>query len=186
MSTYSLEYKRSLALKALESPNFSVDQIAKEAGVSRASLFRWVNQFGPMSAGIIKRKIVPKQWSMAQRIRALLETQNMSDYELGVYLREHGLYFTTLIEWKAEILEEVTKKDKSGVPKGESNYLRRIRELERELKQKEKALKEATALLALKKKAELIWGVVEDEKLETPTEKPAKTLSKKRSKKGAD
>jgi len=39
----------------------------------------------------------------------------------------------------------------------------RIKELQRELKRKEKALKEASALLALKKKAESIWGVQKDE-----------------------
>ena len=40
---------------------------------------------------------------------------------------------------------------------------KKIKELERELRRKDKALAEATALLILKKKAELIWGVVEDD-----------------------
>jgi hypothetical protein len=40
---------------------------------------------------------------------------------------------------------------------------RRIRELERELRRKEKALAEAAALLVLRKKAEAIWGRDADE-----------------------
>ena len=41
---------------------------------------------------------------------------------------------------------------------------RRIRELERELRRKEKALAETAALLTLKKTAQQIWGDSEDEK----------------------
>ncbi len=40
---------------------------------------------------------------------------------------------------------------------------RRIKELERELRQKEKALAETAALLVLRKKAQAIWGEVEDD-----------------------
>ncbi|BBA33943.1 transposase IS3/family protein [Methylocaldum marinum] len=40
---------------------------------------------------------------------------------------------------------------------------KRLRELERELQRKEKALAEAAALLVLRKKAEAIWGDREDE-----------------------
>jgi hypothetical protein len=39
----------------------------------------------------------------------------------------------------------------------------RIRQLERELRRKEKALAEAAALLVLQKKAQAIWGDPEDE-----------------------
>ena len=40
---------------------------------------------------------------------------------------------------------------------------KRIRELERDLRHKEKALAETAALLVLRKKAEAIWGKGEDE-----------------------
>jgi hypothetical protein len=39
---------------------------------------------------------------------------------------------------------------------------KRLRELERELQRKEKALAEAAALLVLRKKAQAIWGDRED------------------------
>ena len=41
--------------------------------------------------------------------------------------------------------------------------MRRVRELERELNRKEKALAEAAALLVLKKKAQAIWGDEDDD-----------------------
>ena len=40
---------------------------------------------------------------------------------------------------------------------------RRVRELEKELRRKDKALAEASALLVLKKKAQAIWGDEDDD-----------------------
>ena len=40
---------------------------------------------------------------------------------------------------------------------------KKIRELERDLHRKNRALAETTALLVLKKKADLIWGIAERE-----------------------
>jgi hypothetical protein len=50
-----------------------------------------------------------------------------------------------------------------GKRRGISEEKKKIKELEREVRRKDKALAEVTALLILKKKAELIWGVVEDD-----------------------
>jgi transposase len=181
---YSPEYKRSLVEHVFLSPSRSVDEAAKTFGISRSSLFRWVKQYGPATAGIERKKIKPSQWSVAQRLRALLEYQNLSETAQGAYLRKNGLYYSDLAQWKAEILDEVKKNNRSNsMPSTEAKYIRRIRELEKELQLKEKALKEATALVALKKKAESIWGVVEDEKSHEPIESNAKSSSKKRSKK---
>ena len=54
-----------------------------------------------------------------------------------------------------------------------------FKELERELKLKDKALKEATALLILKKKVELIFPAHEAEESTETTDKPLSNLSKK-------
>jgi hypothetical protein len=74
----------------------------------------------------------------------------------------------------------VKKQGKSKTPEKEAALLRRIRELEREVQLKDKALKEATAILVLKKKAESIWGVANEEE-ESPekTEQEPSRLSKK-------
>lgn len=187
MSSYSPEYKRGLAEKVFTSPGKSIEELSKEFNVSRASLFRWVKCYGAESAGIVKRVSSYKGWSVAQKLRVLLETQSLGDQELGEYLRKNGLYYATLVDWKADILDEVKKNSKENkLPKAESSYLRKIRELERELKMKDKALREATALLALKKKVESIWGQEEDEKSPGPTESNAKPSSKKQDKKAAD
>jgi transposase len=175
------EFRRNLVHQVLTDKFKSVDQIAHENGVSRASLFRWVKAFGAESSGLIKRKVRAHEWSAASKLKALLETQSMSEKELGEYLRRKGLYFSHLLQWKTEVLEEVKKQGKSKTPEKEAALLRRIRELEREVQLKDKALKEATAILVLKKKAESIWGVASEEE-ESPekTDQEPSSLSKKR------
>lgn len=184
---YNNEFKRDIVLKVFASPEKSVEEIAREFNVARASLFRWLKEVGSVEVGSAKRVTNPKLFTTAQKIRAILEVQSLKEREAGAYLRQHGLYWATISEWKADILDEVKKNSKSDkIPKLNSEHLKRIRDLERQLKMKTKALKEATALLALKKKVESIWGESEDEKSAESSDSNAKTSSKKRKKTGVD
>ena len=158
----------------------------REYQISRGSLFRWIKVYGPQATGLVRRQTRPQDWSMAAKLRALLETRAMNDEQMGIYLRENGLYYAHLVEWKEEVLDEVKKNTHMNrIPSSESSLVKRIRELEREVKIKDKALREATALLALKKKAELIWAVPEEEKSPVSTESKPPSSSKKRKKKVA-
>ncbi len=174
------EFKRELVHQVLSNKLKNVDQIAQENGVSRATLFRWVKAYGSESIGVSTKRVRPQDWSMASKLKALLETQRMNEKELGVYLRRKGLYFAHLLQWKTEVLAEVKKSGKK-VPDNEAVLMRKIRQLERELKLKDKALREATALVTLKKKAELIWGAKEEEESDSKTEpKPSASSTKRR------
>lgn len=187
LARYNAEFKRDIVLRVFASPEKTADEIAREFNVSRASLYRWLKEVGSVEVGAIKRVTNPKVYTTAQKIRAILEVQSLKEREAGVYLRKHGLYWATISEWKADILDEVKKNSKNDkLPKLNSEHLKRIRELERELKMKNKALKEATALLALKKKVELIWGEQEDEKSSDKSESTAKISSKKPKKTDVD
>ena len=56
-------------------------------------------------------------------------------------------------------LEEVVPKKRAGP----SQEARELVTVQRDLRRKDKALAEITALLVLKKKADSIWGVVDDD-----------------------
>jgi len=80
--------------------------------------------------------------------------------ERGKYLREKGLHSVHIERWKQELIEGLkalrsAKRDSRD---------KRIKELEKELGRKDKALAETAALLVLKKKAQAIWGDREDER----------------------
>jgi len=90
----------------------------------------------------------------------LLNYDALSDEESrGRFLRERGLYSVEIDRWRHEMLEALNERPKRKDPKDQ-----RIRELERELRRKEKALAETAALLTLKKTAQEVWGDSEDEK----------------------
>lgn len=187
MDRRSQEFRRSIVEKVVENPHISVSQLIEEAGVSRASFYRWLKIFGVNVLTGEKRTVSPASWSYPQKLKVLLESQNLGDDELGVYLRKHGLFYSTLVQWRTEILDDVKKNKPVDEKKmKEAQYLRKIRELEAELKMKDRALKEATAIINLKKKAELILPVIEVDELEENTEKRPSSSSKKPKKKAPE
>jgi hypothetical protein len=71
--------------------------------------------------------------------------------ELGAFLRRGGSE-AVLSEWKAAALDAL------GPQKKSTSDTRRVRELEKQLRRKDKALAEAAALLMLQKKSAPCWG----------------------------
>ncbi len=175
--------KRSVIAEALR-PGNTVESVAKKHNIGRATLFRWVKDFGADAFGVQKTRGRPKDWTFVSKLKAVLETQSMSDQELGEYLRSNGLYYSHIVQWKDEVLDEVKKDGRK--PSAEAILLKKVRELERKLKLKDKALKEATALLILKKKAESAWPEKKDEESESKTDNTQSPSLKKPIKKGQD
>ena len=75
-------------------------------------------------------------------------------------MRERGLYTAQLEGWRQEMLRALGGKGKGS----EQKDRQRIKDLEGELRRKDRALAETAALLVLKKKAQAIWGDSEDER----------------------
>jgi len=93
-------------------------------------------------------------------MQALLDTNGMDDGGLGVYLRRTGLHSDPLEAWRKEAMGALG----GGANKGKRTPdQRRVRQLERELRRKDRALAEATALLVLKKKFESLFEDEEDD-----------------------
>jgi transposase len=91
----------------------------------------------------------PEDWSSAERLSAVVRTAGMTEAELGGFLRAEGLHEADLKAWREAALEGLEGRPASREGGSPS---KRIRELERELARKEKALAEAAALLVLAKK----------------------------------
>jgi hypothetical protein len=107
-----------------------------------------------------------QDYTASEKLEAVLEFKKRQDQQeaQGEYLRSHGLHAATVEAWEKEILGALAKPQRQ--PKRTPEEMakdRKIAELERDLRRKDKALAETTALLILKKKAESIWGLVDDE-----------------------
>ena len=100
----------------------------------------------------------PEDWSPDDKFLAVLEAASLSDDELGGFLRSKGLHETHLKQWRLQMINSLGKTagDKTSLRRADDT--RRINELEKELKRKDKALAETAALLVLKKKLHQIWG----------------------------
>lgn len=150
--------------------SISATSLSKEVGVPQGTLSRWLLRARtlPVMGGSSKKHKggakSPRQWTAEEKLRVVLEASDLSDEELGAFLRRKGLHESQLDEWRAAVIEVLGAQGSRKSRK--SPEAKRIRELEKELKRKDKALAEAAALLVLKKKAQEIWG---DEDDSTPT-----------------
>lgn len=114
-----------------------------------------------MSKGKAGKSKSTRQWTAEEKHRAIVEASSLSEEELGEFLRKEGLYSAQIEEWTA--LAVAALGTSKPARRKTSPEAKRNKELERELRRKEKALAEVAALLVLKKKAQEIWGDEDDD-----------------------
>ena len=102
----------------------------------------------------------PEGWTSRDKLAAVIETASMNAADLGEYCRRRGVFPEQLSVWReaCERANDWERAATSRITRETKDDKRRIKELERDLARKEKALAEAAALMLLIKKAEAIWG----------------------------
>ncbi len=159
---HSVEFKRSAVEKYFRKGNRSVEDLVRELGVSRATLYLWRGEY----ANVInmKKPTQPQSRTVKEKLKAIMEYEVLPEENRGEYLRLNGLHKEHIIEWREQIEAALSpQKTSQDERKRRSTDLKKVKDLEKELRRKDKALAEVSALLVLKKKADLIWGSVEDE-----------------------
>src|SRR5690606_18748607 len=165
MASYSSEMKEAMVAKLCSPGGPSALQLSRDTGISQTALSRWKRQFGAKAAVKTRR---PEDWTPDEKLQAVFEAQSLSDEELGAFLRKNGLHSADLDRWKKEIATAFssTGKKARGRPRKDPELValeEENKQLKRDLRRKEKALAEQTALVILKKKAQELWGKDEDE-----------------------
>ena len=160
---HSIEFKSAAIEKHLLPGGPSMAELAKDLGVHAATIGIWKKKYstiGSMSNENTKSK---KKWSLEEKLLIVSETSSLSEKDLGVYLREKGLHSFELEEWRTVCTAAFKT---AGRPKldPETVALRKDKkELERNLRRKDKALAEMSARVILLKKSHEIFGVKEDD-----------------------
>ena len=177
--SYSERFRTRMVKRMAEPCGISAKQLAVEEGVSQGSLSRWLRdarRLGSMntnpsqhtnghkdpSAVADQGGKSPRAWTAQEKLRVVLEATRIPEADLGAFLRREGLHEAQLKEWSEAATRALNAPSQRRSTK-HSPEARRIRELERELRRKDKALAEVAALLTLKKKAQEIWGDGEDD-----------------------
>ena len=135
----------------------TVEAVAREIGVGVATLERW-------RSDALSRPARERAWTAAARFEAVLTTATLDEAARNAWCREHGIYPQDLAQWRQAATQALaTPEETRASPLQTKQDRRRIKELERELRRKEKALAEAAALLVLSKKLEAIFPKDRDE-----------------------
>jgi len=136
---YSESFKETMVQKMSGPDAKSATALAGEVAIPQGTLsrkgFREYGRFGSTGDRMNKKKR-PQNWTAEDKLKALIVYEGKNEDERGQYLRSHGLYSVDIDRWRGEVLESLNKKSK----KGKNPRDRRIRELEGELRRKEKAL----------------------------------------------
>lgn len=156
MARYGQAFKDRAVARLLPPESADVNEVSAKVGVSASTLERWradALASGKKSGG----------WTAAARFEAVLTTASMSEEQKSAWCRSQGIYPSELDEWR-ETATGALDRPVLGESRSTSKAERqRIRELERELRRKDKALAEAAALLILSKKVEAMFRKDGDE-----------------------
>lgn len=159
MLEFNTGFKKEMVRKMLAPGGVSASTLAKEVGVSQPTLSRWLREAGTVVT--MTNETSPKDWTLLEKLRVILEAANLKDKALGEFLRREGLHEEQLRQWRSDA-QAAFGQGRQRSPRA-TREAKRIRELERELLRKDRALAEASALLVLKKKAAAIWGDEDDD-----------------------
>ena len=162
---YSVEFKKAAVQKLILRGSKTVAAICQELGVSTPSIYEW-KRFYAIDDGMKRSPKRPQDWSAAEKFQAVMEFSQLNEQEQGEFLRREGLHTDHIEIWKKQMQGglETGGTAISREAKAEASQLKaEINDLKKDLQRKDRALAETTALLVLKKKANLLWGNGEDE-----------------------
>ena len=157
MARYSENFKGRAVARLLPPESAAVDVVAREVGVGAGTLERWRDDVQSMPAR-------GRAWTAASRLEAVIVTATLDEASKSAWCREHGVYQAELDKWRASATTALAEPEEARAsPQATRQDRKRIKELERELLRKDRALAETAALLVLSKKVAVIFNKGEAE-----------------------
>jgi len=157
VARYTKEFKERAIARMLPPESAAVTTLSQEISVSVATLERWL-------AETLSRPARERTWTAAARLQAVIATAAMDEGQRSAWCREQGIFPSDLKQWQDNATAALSRpEEERASPQETREDRRRIKELERELRRKDKALAETTALLVLSKKLEAIFREGGDE-----------------------
>lgn len=145
---YSEKFKEKMVQKMAGPGAMSALRLSKESGVGQPTLSTWLRQARVAPMAMRRKRGRPKRWTSQEKLRVVLASAAAGESGEGELLRREGLHEADLKAFRDELTEAMSGK----ASKSEAADKLRIKELEKELRRKEKALAEAAAILVLQKK----------------------------------
>ena len=159
MAHLSKESREAIIRQALNSNGKGIKALAEKNNVGYSTLQRWLKNHHSK----VKNEASPSagKLSRIEQLDHIIATASLDETALGIYCRQQGIYSCQLQEWKDSIMKDTS--ETNTVLRKELKALKtEIKRLQKDLARKDKVLSETSALLVLKKKADLNWGINED------------------------
>lgn len=132
--------------------SWSVRHIAQKLALSSSVVAKWKLEL--VAQGLLPKNerisyVDGDEWPPERRFSVVLETASLSEMELADYCRHQGLFIEQVKEWRVISIKahEMKLTENHRADKELREIRSRLRELEKELTRKDKALVEAAALL---------------------------------------
>jgi transposase len=156
VARYGQAYKERIVARLLPPESCAVEQVSREVGVSVATLERW--RADALANGSSSSN---QRWTPAARLQAVIATATLDEATRSAWCREQGLYPAELEAWKQDAIAGLGEPRAASAAEARQDR-RRVKELEREVHRKDKALAETAALLVLAKKLSAVFPTDED------------------------
>ncbi len=156
---YNQEFREAVVKKLLSRGSKTIEEFCNENNLAYSTVTFWQRQCANVLD--VKNKKNKSKYSAEKVLQIISETYSLSEEELGVYLRTNGLHSNQITEWKKNIVSSMNQPKVQVFKKDERDL--KIIELEKNLKRKDAALAEASALLILPRYAG-IGPQIEDSK----------------------
>ena len=157
MARYGEAFRNRAVARLLPPESANVGLVAKEIGVSVQTLDRWREEAQ-------SRPARGRAWTAGARLEAVITVAAMDEAGKSAWCREHGVYPAELDKWRLSATTALAEPEEvRASPQATRQDKKRIKELERELLRKDRALAETAALLVLSKKVAAIFNKGEAE-----------------------
>lgn len=158
MSNYSKEFQDSIIQKSLVFGGKSLRQLAEENNIPVGTVYGWKAKYAKDPSMKNSKKLTAEQ-----KLKAVAETLLLQGNELGEYIRKNGLHSSELKIWKEELLSGVKTVGRPKIDPEVSRLKNKEKDLQKDLRRKEKALAEMSARVILLKKSHEIFGDDEED-----------------------
>ena len=154
---YSSEFKRLVLQRLLADPEVGTRPLARELGVAKSTIWSWQQELAKVTEHMPpteKRESYNgvKPRSADDKMELVIKSSALTGEAQARYLRTNGITDGDIAAWRNEMLQGLTPVVVATKPKSTKKDAARIATLE-------KQLRGANALLELKKKMDLLWGL---------------------------
>lgn len=162
---YDKDEKEKIIARMLPPENYSPTKLSRETGISVSTLSTWKTK--TLSSLGKDKQQGGKAPSTKEKFLIVMETYNLSEIELSKYCRENGLYVKDVKVWREGCINGNDSAKNNNLSLNMKQELqdekKKTKELQKDLRRKEKALAETAALLVLRKKLDAILGDQEED-----------------------